>query len=357
MTPAAAATTFTRADAVTTALVRALEYLERTQQADGMWADYQLVSGQGTTWITAYVGCCLTTVPEQPRLEHMLGRARQALLAQTAPPAGWGYNPRVLADSDSTALALRFLADGAGAPAALVQSAWALLQANQNPDGGMATYGARLLDRFLQRTGAKASVESFVGWTASHLSVTAATLWAGANWALPESGPDFSQAAYYLLAGQERDGLWHDYWWVGPYYVTNMALWALHRLGVDWGPQARATVQALAALQEPDGGWGGRPGESDPFATALAVSSMLLPAGADPALSDRGVDWLLKAQRPDGSFKPSALMRLPPPFIAQANPGEGARPGSIHLDDNANFTTATVVQTLAAYLKKEGQSR
>ena len=83
----------------------------------------------------------------------------------------------------------------------------------------------------------------------------------------------------------------------------NSRLWGLHLLnaGKDAIKAARRTV---LNAQRPDGGWGQLPGmESDSYATGQALW-MLQETGArvaSPAYR-KGVDYLLKTQRADGSW-------------------------------------------------------
>jgi Ankyrin repeats (3 copies)/Squalene-hopene cyclase N-terminal domain len=79
-------------------------------------------------------------------------------------------------------------------------------------------------------------------------------------------------------------------------------------LGLGWakanGSETRAAARALVAEQRPDGGWGQLPAiESDAYATGQALMA-LRAAGMKPTdpVFERGVAFLLRTQRPDGSW-------------------------------------------------------
>jgi len=117
----------------------------------------------------------------------------------------------------------------------------------------------------------------------------------------------------WLLAAQEGDGSWFGRWGVNHVYGTGAAVPALVEAGVasDSPPVARA-VGWLERHQNADGGWGedirsytdaawrGR-GASTPSQTAWALLA-LLAAGAHGDVVERGVHWLVDAQRADGSW-------------------------------------------------------
>ncbi len=117
----------------------------------------------------------------------------------------------------------------------------------------------------------------------------------------------------WLLAAQEDDGSWFGRWGVNHVYGTGAAVPALVAAGVPVGDERiRRAVRWLERHQNPDGGWGedcrsyddpawiGR-GESTASQTAWALLA-LDAAGERSAALHRGVDWLVGAQRPDGTW-------------------------------------------------------
>jgi len=79
-------------------------------------------------------------------------------------------------------------------------------------------------------------------------------------------------------------------------------LWALHSAGAE----TQAAAEELLASQREDGGWAQLDGmESDAYATGTSLVALQITrslAADDPACQ-RGLQWLLKAQLPDGSWR------------------------------------------------------
>jgi squalene-hopene/tetraprenyl-beta-curcumene cyclase len=125
----------------------------------------------------------------------------------------------------------------------------------------------------------------------------------------------------WLLDAQEADGSWFGRWGANHVYGTGAVVPALIAAGVrtDAAP-VRAAVRWLEGHQNDDGGWGedlrsyddpewiGH-GDSTPSQTAWALLA-LLAADAEPdadpdagsAALDRGVEHLVRTQRPDGGW-------------------------------------------------------
>jgi squalene-hopene/tetraprenyl-beta-curcumene cyclase len=117
----------------------------------------------------------------------------------------------------------------------------------------------------------------------------------------------------WLLAHQERDGSWYGRWGINHVYGTGAVVPALVAAGVDpASPCIRRAVRWLERHQNADGGWGedarsyddpawvGR-GESTASQTAWALLALHAAGERSPALA-RGLEWLIRSQRPDGGW-------------------------------------------------------
>jgi squalene-hopene/tetraprenyl-beta-curcumene cyclase len=117
----------------------------------------------------------------------------------------------------------------------------------------------------------------------------------------------------WLLDAQEPDGSWFGRWGVNYLYGTGAVVPALVAAGLDPGAgPIRRAVRWLESVQNEDGGWGedcrsyddpswaGR-GASTASQTAWALLA-LDAAGERSSAVERGVDWLVRAQRPDGTW-------------------------------------------------------
>jgi squalene-hopene/tetraprenyl-beta-curcumene cyclase len=130
----------------------------------------------------------------------------------------------------------------------------------------------------------------------------------------------------WLLKEQEPDGSWFGRWGANHVYGTGAAVPALVAAGLEpRDPALRRAVGWLERVQNPDGGWGedmrsytdpawrGR-GESTPSQTAWALLALLAAGGASEA-SQRGIRWLVGAQRGDGGWDEE-------PFTGTGFPGD-----------------------------------
>ncbi len=131
---------------------------------------------------------------------------------------------------------------------------------------------------------------------------------------LGQAGAPAAQSALrWLLEHQESDGSWYGRWGVNHVYGTGAALPALIAAGVPAAdPCVRRAVAWLEDHQNEDGGWGEDPrsydeaswigcGESTASQTAWALLALHAAGERSPAL-ERGVRWLVDAQREDGGW-------------------------------------------------------
>jgi squalene-hopene/tetraprenyl-beta-curcumene cyclase len=129
------------------------------------------------------------------------------------------------------------------------------------------------------------------------------------------SHPSAQRALTFLKREQEQDGSWYGRWGVNYIYGTWSVLVGLRAIGEDMtAPYIRKAVGWLESRQNQDGGWGetclsyadqtqAGCGESCPSQTAWAVMG-LLSAGFSESISVvRGINYLLRQQREDGSWQ------------------------------------------------------
>ncbi len=137
---------------------------------------------------------------------------------------------------------------------------------------------------------------------------------------LAERAPDapaLQRALDYFWRSQEPDGAWYGRWGVNYIYGTGLTLGSLRTLAARRHVVAVGrAVQWLLSRQNADGGWGescetyadptlrGR-GASTVSQTAWALIGLLGAGEGDSPAVRRGVDYLLRAQQADGSWRES----------------------------------------------------
>ncbi len=127
----------------------------------------------------------------------------------------------------------------------------------------------------------------------------------------PAAGP----ALDFLTREQEADGSWYGRWGVNYIYGTWSVLSGLRAIGADMSaPYVRRAVAWLESRQNPDGGWGesclsyadrdlAGQGDSTPSQTAWALIALLSAGVSDSISVVRGVHYLLRHQRENGSWE------------------------------------------------------
>jgi squalene-hopene/tetraprenyl-beta-curcumene cyclase len=126
--------------------------------------------------------------------------------------------------------------------------------------------------------------------------------------------PAVNKAIQFIRKEQEPDGAWFGRWGVNYIYGTMLVLRGLEAIGVDHHePYVQSGAEWLRMVQNPDGGWGEScasyddsnvkgVGQSTPSQTAWAVMGLL---AANDTRSDcvaRGIAYLLRSQKKDGSW-------------------------------------------------------
>lgn len=129
-----------------------------------------------------------------------------------------------------------------------------------------------------------------------------------------ERDPHTRRGIDWLLAEQEDNGAWFGRWGVNYVYGTGSVVPALVAAGLPAGhPVIRRAVGWLESVQNEDGGWGedlrsyssaewiGR-GVSTASQTAWALLALLAAGERDGEAVRRGVRWLVRTQKEDGSW-------------------------------------------------------
>jgi squalene cyclase len=325
------------------ALADGVAFLLARQGPDGLWHDFATLAGPASDWPTGFIGVQLLAagVPGAP-----IGAAADALIKRQHRDGGWGYHRDVPSDADSTAWVLMFLA-AAGCESQLLERAGRCLRRHQDPrSGGVCTYCDPEPIRRYMAAGRRADLR---GWCSHHLEVTAT---AGRAFAAVPRGRFRAEADLawrYVEPRQAADGGWDSYWWVGRHYPTLQAA----ALGCALGDPRPATQAAAWALAEqlPGGAWAESGTGRSAFATALSLMVTAL-SGGQVDVVRRGLLELIGLQQDDGGWPAHALMRIPPPHVAEPDDfgawrADGLGTGVVVRDHHRLFTTAACISALA----------
>ncbi len=235
-------------------------------------------------------------------------------------PGGWAFefDNDGYPDVDDTAevvLALRRIGPSSGADAAMARALDWLL-GMQSRDGGWGAFDA---DNTSAIVGKLPFCDFGEVTDPPSADVTAHTVEALALSGFGESKA-VRRGVAWLLRAQESDGSWFGRWGANYVYGTGAVVPALIAAGVRPGkPSIRRAVRWLINHQNADGGWGedlrsyddqdwaGR-GESTASQTAWALLALLAAEGDEAmASAERGVAWLGRTQRSDGSWDEAAF--------------------------------------------------
>lgn len=297
-----------RPQGVSAALHRALDFLQTRGGGPG-WHDFELPVGSADEWVTAYVLAALGRLQADSLSKAMRSRAYAAAawLAQVErPQGGWGYNRSCPVDADSTAWGVLALRAWAGtAPAKAVQR----LAMHVDAAGGARTYVD--VD------------EAAGGWGQPRLDIAATVLSALSNESAP--APLLTRLAARLRSDLSLERA-TGYWWVSSLYADAMAI---HGCPVWLGAE---TIELLRRRAR-------RYSTSSDFELALQA---LVMAGCDDVAHP--VTKLLNAQADDGSWAPTALLRLTDRDVV--DPAARLDAGPLYTDTDRVFTTTTAVLAL-----------
>jgi hypothetical protein len=179
---------------------------------------------------------------------------------------------------------------------------------------------------------------SYDGYRAPHTCITAAAAVLGLG----------DTTLSYLRGIQNTDGSWSSYWWQDDEYAT---AWAVEALASS--TTHRSAVAAAVAWGAHRVSWDGAvrteaDGEPSAFATALALYAIRTTRAGDDSgpAAERALRWLLEHQLENGSWEPSARLRVPAPSVH--HPWESPELIMHYNRDCGVWTTATVILALAA---------
>lgn len=290
----------------TAAIQSACRFLAAGQEPDGFWRDYALPPGPSSEWVTAFVGYALAGTG--PAHAESINRGLSAVRSSRR-PSGWGYNPRVATDADTTSWVVRwFLRTRTALPVEPVPC----LEGYVSPEGGARTFvcGPR-----------------YGRWTIEHADVTAVL-----GLAMKEAGAGDStlgRIRRWALDQRNSDGLWTSFWWSFDAYAAARMLELLAGTG---GIPADVAEAARAYLET-------KTDSSTPMETA----NLLMMASRVGVSPEAWLSPLLDSQRSGGGWPPSRVLKVPDQKTASGN-------DEVFEDCNGLMSTAMALMALTDFL-------
>ena len=284
----------------------------------------RLEACQSPVWDTVLVMIALADAglpPDEPALvnaarwvlgEEIRGPGDWQVRRPDLAPGGWAFefDNDVYPDTDDTAEVVLALRRVQPSDQAAIDRGLRWLAGMQSKDGGWGAFDAdntRTLVNKLPFCDFGAVIDP------PSADVTAHIVEAFAAEGQADS-PVVRRGVVWLLRAQEADGSWFGRWGANYIYGTGAVVPALIAAGVKPSkPAIRRAVAWLESHQNSDGGWGedlrsyddpalaGR-GESTASQTAWALLALIAAGEQDSAATARGIGWLARTQRADGSW-------------------------------------------------------
>jgi squalene-hopene/tetraprenyl-beta-curcumene cyclase len=280
-------------------------------------------------WDTAIAVCAMVesgVAPDDPALaraaEWMLDK--QILVPgdwqvkrPNVEPGGWAfqYENDFYPDLDDTAMVLMALEKVRGLDPARLRFArdrglrWFL--GMQGSDGGWASFDADN-NRLILNNIPFADHGALLDPSTEDLTGRGLELLGTLGYGLDH--PAVRPAIEFLKRTQHGDGPWYGRWGVNYIYGTWSALRGLRAIGEDMNaPYVQRVVRWLASHQNADGGWGetcesysnaslAGCGPSIPSQAAWALLALFAAGQTSGPVVEKGIEYLLATQRPDGSW-------------------------------------------------------
>jgi squalene-hopene/tetraprenyl-beta-curcumene cyclase len=286
-----------------------VDFLVRSARPDGSWPiDTNLATWVTTLSINALGEDGLQANDRRAVRDWLLGQQYKVRHPYTgAAPGAWAWTdlPGGVPDADDTAgalLALHQLGDVDERVLAAAENGVRWLLALQNSDGGIPTFCRGWTNLPFDRSGADLTAHALRAWTAWRNQLSS-RLVASIN-------KSTSNAIAYLKSHKRPDGSWTPLWFgnqsapdeENATYGTARVLQAIADLA---DPMVERGKQWLLRAQNPDGGWGGSVGAPSSIEeTALALQA-LETVGAPSDALNRGCAWLL-ARTAGGTVYPAS---------------------------------------------------
>jgi squalene-hopene/tetraprenyl-beta-curcumene cyclase len=310
-------------------MIRAVDEFEKLGIEDGPAQTFRMQPCKSPVWDTAYalfaLGECGVS-KDDPRMikaadwllsKEVRHKGDWAVKVRNCEPGGWyfEFNNEFYPDVDDSAMVLLAL-DKVANPREryqyeVTQRAIDWIFAMQCKNGGWASFdrdNTRMVFQNVPFADHNAMLDP------PTVDITGRVLEMLAAYGYTRDDKRVRSAIDFILREQEPDGSWFGRWGVNYIYGTMQVLRGLEAIGIDHHePYIQQAVEWLRMVQNGDGGWGETCGSYDdaatkgigpstPSQTAWGIMGLLAASDTRSESLSKGVAYLLRTQKPDGSW-------------------------------------------------------
>src|SRR5215467_10999843 len=308
-------------------MIRAMDEFEKLgiEEAD----TFRMQPCKSPVWDTAYALYALGEAGVSPKDARMVKAADWILQRQVRKPGDWAvknkkgkpagwyfeFNNEFYPDVDDSAMVALGLSKvehpNGRYQIESVERAIEWILSMQCKDGGWASFDKdndRMVFQHIPFADHNAMLDP------ATVDITGRILEMLSTYGYDKNHPAVKKAINFIRKEQEPDGSWFGRWGVNYIYGTMLVLRGLEAMGVDHHePYVQQAAEWLRMVQNPDGGWGETLGSYDdpnlkgtgpstPSQTAWAIMGLLAAKDDRSDCVARGIAYLLKMQRKDGSW-------------------------------------------------------
>jgi squalene-hopene/tetraprenyl-beta-curcumene cyclase len=308
-------------------MIRAVDEFEKLGIEEG--DTFRMQPCKSPVWDTAYALYALGEAGVSPKDPRMVKAADWILQRQVRKPGDWAvknkkgkpagwyfeFNNEFYPDVDDSAMVALGLSKvehpNGRYQIESVERAIEWILSMQCQDGGWASFDKdndRMVFQHIPFADHNAMLDP------ATVDITGRILEMLSTYAFDKNHRAVKKALKFLRSEQEADGSWFGRWGANYIYGTMLVLRGLEAIGVDnHEPYVQQAAEWLRMIQNPDGGWGETCGSYDdpnlkgigpstPSQTAWAIMGLLAAKDDRSDCVARGIAYLLKLQRKDGSW-------------------------------------------------------
>ena len=199
------------------------------------------------------------------------------------------------------------------------------------------------------------NVEQIAGWTSYHKCVSSFSAYVLSKHKLDI---ELLQKTLQKIFQGHNDGMLIEaYWWTSPIYSTYYTLLSIINTNykIDFKDKIDPIVQNLISFQNSEGCWTDEFNQNSSFYTAMLIDLLIkYNSNKYSKQIENGIQYLLKNQMSDGSWKTIYKLKIPSPEIIYPSQVNNWRKGSLGIntivdDHNRFLTTSLIYKAIKSY--------